>query len=292
MPNSGFQAGLGALSEPDARSLVARVRAGDADAWGELYQAGRAQVERYLARRMVEQADVEDVVQDAFLRAREMTTEFNPATHEVGAWLCGRVARHTLTDYGRKQRFRYLSERDAMVEAAREVAHTGPPESESQRESRPLSPRMEHALARLTPAQRRSMQLRYIDQLTTEQAGEVAGSSAAAIAQNCAEARKRLRAELADLAPASESWLDGMTKRQAVSIALANSRGEVPAAMEWLRAEGVRVDQSYVYAIRNGRRDQHTARVARQGGDIGAGAVAVAWIEDIDRTTPSEGGAP
>ncbi|MFI5614552.1 RNA polymerase sigma factor [Amycolatopsis sp. NPDC051903] len=242
------------MSEADAAALVSRIQAGDSEALGELYRHGRERVERYVARRMVEQTDVEDVVQETFLRVPEMTREFNPDTHEVGAWLCGKVARHTLTDYGRKDRFRRLSAQEAAGRALSEAVHLGPAQDAHEREATPLSPRMVHALAKLSPAQRRGMQLRYLDEMTTEQAAEVAGSSAGAIVQNCLSARKKLRAELADLAPVSTSVLDGMSKKDAVLTALRTTDNDMPAALAWLREQGITVDESYAYGIRNGSR--------------------------------------
>ncbi|MEC3974572.1 sigma-70 family RNA polymerase sigma factor [Amycolatopsis sp. H20-H5] len=253
----GFADGLGEISESDAAALVPQIKAGDSEALGQLYRHGRERVERYLKRRMVDTTDVEDVVQETFLRVPEMTKDFNPDTTEVGAWLCGRVARWTLTDYGRKDRFERLSARDTASRALSESIHTGPVQDARDREATPLSPRMVHALAKLAPAQRRGMQLRYLDEMTAEQAAEVAGSSAGAVVQNCVAARKKLRAELADVAPVSTSALAGMSKKDAVLTALRTVGTDNPTgAMAWLKEHGVKVDDSYVYAIRNGRRPE------------------------------------
>jgi RNA polymerase sigma-70 factor (ECF subfamily) len=245
--------GLDRMTDADAAALVSRIQAGDSEALGELYRHGRRRVERYVARRMVDRNDVEDVVQETFLRALEMAGEFNPDGQAVGAWLCGRVASHTLRDYGRKDRFAKLSAAEAAMGAAMEAAHIGSGQSAHERESTPLSPRMVHALARLSPALRQSMQLRFMDEMTPAQAAEVAGTSAGAIAQNCTAARKRLRAEFADLAPVSTSALDGMTKKDAVLTALRTTDGDMPAALVWLREQGLTVDESYAYGVRNGR---------------------------------------
>ena len=78
--------------------LVVALRAGERAAAGELYRRQRARVAACLARRMVVgSADVEDVVQDTFLRLWDTAAgdadavgEFDPATHGFGAWLRGR----------------------------------------------------------------------------------------------------------------------------------------------------------------------------------------------------------
>lgn len=235
--------------------LLARLRAGDRAAFGELYRRHRPRVATYLARRMVCAADVEDVVQDTFVRLWDCTEEFDPDTHEFGAWLCGRVARWTLIDYGRKDRFRQL----AALDIARAQARLRPTQTAQDRESRPLSARVVTALARLTPAQRRSVQLRYLDGYSTAAAAIVAGSSPGAIATNCLAARARLRVELAQLAPRSPHPLARRSKLDALRAAFtAVGTHDVGAALGWLRDRGIRVDPSYAYAIRNHRRGTPT----------------------------------
>ena len=240
------------MAGADDAVLVARVRRGDRDALGELYSRHRAAVARYMARRVVCSGDVEDLVQETFIRVPEMAGDYNPDrdSYPVGAWLCGRVGRWTLIDYSRKERRSHLS----ALDAARDVAYRALTETAHERESRPLSPRVVTALARLTPAQRRATQLRYLDGLSSAQAAEVAGTSPGAVAQNSLDARKRLRVELADLAPAARSEVAELPKVAAVRAAFAAVRRDVPAAQAWLGERGVTVDPSYLYAIRNGRR--------------------------------------
>lgn len=142
-----------ALTSPPAgvgdAELLARLRAGDRAALGELYRRHRARVAAYLARRMVCAGDVEDVVQETFLRLWEASDEFEPAPHTFPVWLCGRVARCTLIDYGRRDRFRQL----AALDIARDHARRHPTESAHERETTPVSIRVVTALARLTPVQ-------------------------------------------------------------------------------------------------------------------------------------------
>ena len=231
------------------------LRAGERAAAGELYRRHRTRVAAYLARRMVCPADVEDVVQDTFLRlwdsaAGDEVGEFDPTTHEFGAWLCGRVARHTLIDYRRKDRFRQL----AALDIARDQARRQPAQTAHERETTPVSVRVVTAQARLTPAQRRSVQLRYLDGYSTAAAAIVAGCSPGAIATHCLAARARLRAELADLAPPAHPLAAG-SKLAAVRAAfVAVGAPDVGAALEWLRERGIQVDPSYAYTIRNHHR--------------------------------------
>lgn len=246
----GYATGLGELSETEARALMAQVAAGDQDAWGQVYEHGRSSVAAYLSRRMPEQADVDDVVQDTFARLPEMAKDFTADdAGEVGAWLCGRVASYTLTDYGHR-RYRH---RAAIGESLR-VAQVTPAESADERESRPLSDRMITALAQLPEPQRRSMQLRFIDQLSEVDAARESGYARSTIAANCVKARKQMRAQLADLAPTSRSWLEALSKKEAVREAFAAvGEDDVPKVMAWLQENGVQVTHSYVCQIRKGK---------------------------------------
>lgn len=249
---AGVGSRAGQLSEAALARLVARIRTGDREALGELYRETRPAVTRYLTKRMeVCRDDVEDVVQETYLRAPEMADTFQSATTEVGAWICGRVAHWTMADHFRKQRFAQHSAKDAAIDAARRAPFV----SAHERESRPLSSRMVTALARLTPAQRRAVQLRYLDGHSNETAAEVAESTPQALAQNALAARKRLRTELSDLAPQPVSWVATLPKTMAVTAALAETSNDVPAALAWLRERGVEVNESYVYQIRKGARE-------------------------------------
>ncbi|MEU8639109.1 sigma-70 family RNA polymerase sigma factor [Amycolatopsis sp. NPDC048633] len=249
-----FAAGFGELTEGDAAALVARVQAGDLEALGELYRHGRERVRQYLVGKVTDKADVEDLIQETFLRAPEQASAFNPDTTDVGAWLCGWVARWAVVDYSRHDRFRQVS----AVEAAAKDALTEPADNDAvarqEREATPLSPRMVRALAGLRPLQRRGMQLRFLDELHPEQAAEVAGTTAAAIKTACSEARKRLRAELADLVPASgESPTAGLSKAAAVRAALRETGDDMPAALAQLAEQGVTVPAAYARNVRDAR---------------------------------------
>lgn len=251
------QPGAGVAAAGD--ELLARVRAGDRAAFGELYRRHRARVAAYLPRRVVYAADVEDVVQDTFLRLRDCTDVFDPGTHEFGAWLRGRVARWTPIDYGRRDRCRHL----AALDIARDPARLHPTETAHERETCPLSARVVTAPARLTPTQRRSVQLRCLDGYSTAAAATVAGSSPGAIATHCLAVRARLRVALADLAPPAYPLAAG-SERDALRDAFATvGAHDFGAALGWLGERGIRVDPAYAYAIRNHRRG--TPALAHQG---------------------------
>src|SRR5262249_36339969 len=84
------------------RGLLTRMRAGDRVAWGELYQRHRGTVAGYVRARIAVDADYEDLVSEAFLRAWAKPEDYQPEQgHEVRSWLCAQAGR-ALLDYTRK----------------------------------------------------------------------------------------------------------------------------------------------------------------------------------------------
>lgn len=281
-----YPPGLGGLSETDAAALVQQVRAGDRQAWARLYEHGRTAVERYLAHRVREQADVPDVVQETFVRLPQFAARFEPGRDTVGAWLCGQVASYSLAEYGH-QRWR----RTSAEAQARDTAQAGPvpvAESAQERESRPLSARMVAALQALPPQQRDMVQLRHVEQLEAEDAARQSGITRGAALRRDARARQGLRAQLADLAPSPVSALVSLPKREAVTAALGvlGPQASAPQVVAWLRTQGVRVSRSCVHNTRKAHPDTPTADTpTADSPTAGEGAVAEGALAQRLRST-------
>jgi RNA polymerase sigma-70 factor (ECF subfamily) len=244
-----------------AAELLARVRSGDREALGELYVRCRPVMEGYLTRRMpMCPGDVEDVLQDAFVRVMESPRLLDGPPSQVRRSLCG-VAGYTLADH-KRYLWRYRQGAASAGEARRRPAT----ESVEERETRPLSARVVTALTRLAPAQRRDMQLRYLDGLSLRHAAQAAKVSTAAVDNNCVAARKQLRTALADLAPDSTAPLRDMNKSDAIRAAYeAVGELDAPAAAGWLRAQGIRTGTTLLYDVRRElaagtSRDRHGRR--------------------------------
>ncbi len=188
------------MSTRSVEELVVAAQAGQAEAFAELYRRHRDTVTGYLVRHVPRREDVEDLVQEVFLRLSSMIGDYRP--REGGAfiaWLTGRVARFVLIDYGRYQ-WRYLSALDAQRDALRVTAGGNTPHPDESHPDEPPAPPVSAALAaaldRLPPAQRRCVQLRYLDGLPVSTTAAVLGRSRKTVEWTCGEAIKRLRAEL------------------------------------------------------------------------------------------------
>jgi hypothetical protein len=113
-----------------------------------------------------------------------------------------------------------------------------------------LSERVHAALGRLTPGERRAIQLRYIDGLNPEQAAEIVGVRTRSFHRRVAYGKRKLAEELADLAPEACSPLQELPRREAIKQALAATADDVPAAAEWLRKQGVHASEANLYRYR------------------------------------------
>ncbi len=160
--------------------------------------------------------------------------------------MVGYLAGGKLIDYGRREVHPYL----AAARGAREQARRPVTETAQAREATPLSEPLQAALARLTPGERRAIQLRYIDGLGPDQAAEIIGVRKRSFHRRVAYGRRKLAKELVDLAPQSRSPLQEVPRREAIKRALAAAGDDVPAAAAWLRKQGVHASEANLYRYR------------------------------------------
>jgi RNA polymerase sigma-70 factor (ECF subfamily) len=88
-----------------AIGLVQRAQAGDADAFGELYDRYVDQVYRYIAYRVASRQVAEDLTSETFLRALRRIGTFTWQGRDVGAWFTT-IARNLVADHYKSGRYR------------------------------------------------------------------------------------------------------------------------------------------------------------------------------------------
>ena len=156
---------------PSDESLVARVAAGDAEAFGALYDRHARAVHSYALARTGSAPEAEEVCQDAFLALWRHAARFDPGRGGVRAWLVG-IARHRAIDRLRAQARRARAEGAAEEAAAREplddsVARAGMERAEASRVRR--------LLEELPPEQRDALLLVHAGGLSHREVAEACG---------------------------------------------------------------------------------------------------------------------
>jgi RNA polymerase sigma-70 factor (ECF subfamily) len=111
---------LAALAEPTdnhrpvkdpadrVRTLVERAQAGDADAFGQIYEHYFDTVFRYIKFRVANQQTAEDLTADVFLRAFKNIPRFTWQGRDLAAWLVT-IARNRVVDHFKSGRQRFES---------------------------------------------------------------------------------------------------------------------------------------------------------------------------------------
>jgi RNA polymerase sigma-70 factor (ECF subfamily) len=129
----------------------------------------------------------EELTAETFARACERWRRFDPRRGSARTWLC-QLARSTALDHFRAEDRRRRREGRYAADEPREDA--GPVFGEG------LSPELEHALARLSAAEREVVALRVVLELNGEVAARVLGISATACSTRLSRALQRLEKEV------------------------------------------------------------------------------------------------
>jgi RNA polymerase sigma-70 factor (ECF subfamily) len=102
----------------DLVDLVARAQAGEAEAFGALYDRYVDVVYRYIYYRVSNQATTEDMVSETFLRALRRITSFTWQGRDFGAWLVT-IARNLIADHYKSSRYKVEVTTADMLDADR-----------------------------------------------------------------------------------------------------------------------------------------------------------------------------
>jgi RNA polymerase sigma-70 factor (ECF subfamily) len=145
--------------------VVELAQAGDAEAFGRIFDEFHGPIYRFIASRVGRPSDAEDLTQTVFVRAFEALPRYEVRGTPFGGWLF-RLARNATIDHIRTNR-----EHAELVEAAgREDEDRGP---EGIIVLRTDLDAVAGALRRLTPEQREVVILRFFAGLTPREVGEL-----------------------------------------------------------------------------------------------------------------------
>ncbi|MFF4977935.1 ECF subfamily RNA polymerase sigma factor, BldN family [Streptomyces sp. NPDC001083] len=155
--------------------LVERAQAGEADAFGRLYDQYSDTVYRYIYYRVGGKATAEDLTSETFLRALRRIGTFTWQGRDFGAWLVT-IARNLVADHFKSSRFRLEVTTGEMLDAN---------EVERSPEDSVLEPLSNAALLdavrRLNPQQQECVTLRFLQGLSVAETARVMGKNEGAI---------------------------------------------------------------------------------------------------------------
>ena len=176
------------LDDAAIERLVDEARAGDAWAFGRLFDHYHLQVYRYVVSRVRSPSDAEDLTQLVFVKALEALPRYESRGVPFGGWLF-RLARNCIIDFVRTRHEH--AELDAIGE--RQGPEAGPDEIAVNREDMDA---VGVALAALTDEQRETIALRFFAGLSAREAAEAMGKQEGTIRGLQFRAIAALRREL------------------------------------------------------------------------------------------------
>lgn len=179
----------------DDAALVARMRAGDERALGELYDRWEDAVRVCALSIVDEAAEAEDVVEDVFWQAWRQSGRFDPERGSVSAWLLT-IARSRALDRARaRRRSRETSGLEELEHSGAEaMVAQGDPLMDAERGER--SRMVRRALHDLPAEQRESLELAYFEGLSQTEIAERTGNPLGTVKTRMRLAMQKLRESL------------------------------------------------------------------------------------------------
>jgi len=157
----------------DEESLVRRAQQGEQEAFAHLYENYFDKIYRYVALRIGDRMEAEDITQQVFLHAIRAISSFKWKGVPFSAWLF-RIAHNQVVDYLRKKTRRTVTPLEEPM-----VASNDDPQLIA--EQRLNIEKLDSATKRLTPAQREVISLRFAGELPIAQVAKLMGKSEGAI---------------------------------------------------------------------------------------------------------------
>ncbi|MGY1684006.1 sigma-70 family RNA polymerase sigma factor [Geodermatophilus sp. SYSU D00867] len=172
---------LAALEEdlPDDRvdvwDLVRQAQAGDAEAFGRLYDHYVTLVHRYVLHRVGDRAQAEDFTSETFVRALRRIDSLSFQGRDVGAWLVT-IARNIIRDHVKSSRFRLEVTTADMRDA--DQATDGPEDAVV---SRLTNEQLLACIRQLGSEQQECISLRFLQGLSVSETAAVMGKKDGAV---------------------------------------------------------------------------------------------------------------
>jgi RNA polymerase sigma-70 factor, ECF subfamily len=186
------------MSEAELMDLLSQVRAGDAEAWGELYRRYAQAIFRFCRRVLPTPEDAEDATTEIFMKVRQKVGTYD-SSRPFSAWLY-KVAGNHCWDMLRRRRVRQDLETGEVETLPLE--HPDPSQLDRMI-SEHAGKEVRDGLASLPARARMALVLRYFADMSYEEIAETLGVRRAFVGVLLLRARHQLRDTLAPAEKAS-----------------------------------------------------------------------------------------
>jgi len=183
------RASVPGITEP--KDLIARARAGDTQAWGDLYREYAPAMFRFCRRALPTREDAEDATMEIFMKLREKLAQFDPS-RSFTAWLY-KVAANHCWDMLRRRKARHDKDTDDVDEIPLEAPE--PNQLERLIEER-TGEEVRKALSRLGARARMALVMRYYSDMSYDEIADALGVRRPFVGVVLLRARHELRQAL------------------------------------------------------------------------------------------------
>lgn len=178
----------GEMNSTELAELLSRVRAGDSEAWGELYREYAPAIFRFCRRALPAREDAEDATNEVFMKVRQKLGTYD-ASRPFTAWLY-KVASNHCWDMLRRRRIRQDLETGDVETLPLE--HPDPGQLE-RLQAEHTNKEVRAGLDKLPDRARMALVLRYFSDMSYEEIAETLGVRRAFVGVLLLRARHQLR---------------------------------------------------------------------------------------------------
>jgi RNA polymerase sigma-70 factor (ECF subfamily) len=179
------------ITEPT--EAIARARAGDGDAWGELYREYAPAMFRFCRRALPTREDAEDATMEIFMKLRDKLVQYDD-TRSFSAWLY-KVAANHCWDLLRRRKIRQDKETEDVETVPLE--HPDPNQLDRMIEQS-TSDEVRKALGKLGARARMALVMRYYSDMSYDEIADALGVRRAFVGVVLLRARHELRQALGE----------------------------------------------------------------------------------------------
>jgi RNA polymerase sigma-70 factor (ECF subfamily) len=184
---------MSAPGEIEPTGAIARARAGDAEAWGDLYREYAPAIFRFCRRALPTREDAEDATMEIFMKLRDKLNQYDE-TRAFSAWLY-KVAANHCWDLLRRRKIRQDKETEDLENVP--LVHPDPSQLDRMIEQK-SSEEVRRALDKLGSRARMALVMRYYSDMSYDEIADALGVRRAFVGVVLLRARHELRQALGD----------------------------------------------------------------------------------------------